>query len=227
MRPFSFAIVAALAAISCSVPLRAETPAESCARTASDGNVDACRAAVALDGRDLASRKGLALAYLSLGDAEDCFRAHDEILKLAPDDPDSHYVYAAALATFGRYEDGTDQIRIALRLNPDDLPTVQLAALLFELTHQDEAAVAAFRRGAELGDPLLMFDLATAYARGRGTPPDAAASFEWLRHAAEKGHVTAMEMISAIYRDGIAGVPADPQQAAYWAERARREGLGD
>ena len=82
-----------------------ENAASLCARTAKDGNVEACRAAVAADRRDLASRENLALAYLSLGDDEDCFQTHAEIVALAPDDGHSHFAYAAALTTFSRYDD--------------------------------------------------------------------------------------------------------------------------
>lgn len=212
---------------SCVVPAAAETPAELCARTSKVGNVAACAAAIAEDPSDLASRKRLAYAYLSINDEINCFRVHDEIVRLAPDDPDSHYLFAVALMTFGRFQDAVEPARIALRLNSNDLPTVQFAALIFEATSHKEEAFGAFQRGAELGDPLLMFDLAMAYAEGRGTARDDRASFDWLTRAAEKGHVTAMVMVSEIYRDGRAGVAPDSGRAAYWATRAKAEGAGD
>jgi TPR repeat protein len=205
----------------------AQTSAELCARTAKDGNIQMCQAAVAANPRDLASRKHLAYAYLALNNDINCFRTHDEIVRLAPDDPDSHYLFAVALMTFGRFQDAVEPARIALRLNPNDLPTVQIAALVFEATRHEDEAFAAFRRGAALGDPLLMFDTAMAYAQGRGTPRDDAASFAWLTRAAEGGHVTAMVMLSEIYRDGRAGVTPDAGRAAHWAARAKAEGAAD
>lgn len=204
----------------------AESTAALCARTAKDGNVEACKAAVAADRRDLTSRQNLALAYLSLGDGEDCFQTYAEIVALAPDEPSSHFSYAAALTTFGRYNDAVPFVRTALRLSPDDLPTVQLAALLFEMTRHNDEAIAAFRHGAELGDALLMFDLALAYARGLGGPADPAAARAWFERAAEAGHVTAMLRVSEMYRRGD-GVAADAAKADYWAARARREGMAD
>jgi TPR repeat protein len=194
-----------------------------CARTAKDGNVAACQTAVRADPADLASRKNLALAYLSLNDDEGCFRTHTEIVAMAPDDPDSHYRFAAALMTFGHYGAAVPYARTALRLNPDDLATVQLAATLFEMTRNDDEAFAAFRRGAELGDPLLMVDLASAYTRGLGTVPDPAAAFLWFERAAQKGHVWAMVRVGEMYGKGQ-GVARDAARAAYWAERARVEG---
>jgi TPR repeat protein len=203
-----------------------ETPAALCARTAKDGNVEACKAAVDANRRDLASRQNLALAYLSIGDGEDCFQTHAEIVALAPDEANSHFAFAAALTTFGRYGDAVPFVRTALRLAPDDLTTVRLAALLFEVTSHNDEAIAAFQRGAELGDPLLMFDLALAHARGLAGKPDPDAARLWFERAAEAGHVTAMLRVSEIYRTGN-GVPTDPAKADYWAERARREGMAD
>lgn len=204
----------------------AESPAALCARTAKDGNVEACKAALDADRRDLASRQNLALAYLSIGDGEDCFQTHAEIVALAPDEASSHFAFAAALTTFGRYGDAVPFVRTALRLAPDDLTTVRLAALLFEMTSHNDEAIVAFQRGAELGDPLLMFDLALAHARGLAGNPDPDAAQLWFERAAEAGHVTAMLRVSEIYRTGN-GVPADPAKADYWADRARREGMAD
>jgi TPR repeat protein len=203
-----------------------ESAASMCARTAKDGNVEACKAAVDANRRDFASRQNLALAYLSIGDGEDCFQTHAEIVALAPDEANSHFAFAAALTTFGRYDDAVPFVRTALRLAPDDLPTVQLAALLFEVTRHNDEAMAAFRRGAEMGDLRLMFDLALAYARGLAGPPDPDAARLWFERAADAGHVTAMLRVSEIYRTGN-GVPADPAKADYWAERAHREGMAD
>jgi TPR repeat protein len=203
-----------------------ENAASLCARTAKDGNVEACRAAVAADRRDLTNRENLALAYLSLGDDEDCFQTHAEIVALAPDEGHSHFAYAAALTTFGRYDDAVPFIRTALQLSPDDLTTVQLAALLFEMTSHNDEAVAAFHRGAELGDALLMYDLALAYARGLDGAPDRVAAREWFERAAQAGHVTAMLRVSDMYRNGD-GVPVDLARAEQWAARARREGMAD
>jgi TPR repeat protein len=205
---------------------KAETAAALCARTAKDGNVAACETAVRADPGDMASRKNLALAYLSINDDDGCFRTHTRIVELAPDNPDSHYGFAAALMTFGHYGAAVPYARTALRLNPNDLATVQLAATLFEMTRSDDEAFAAFRRGAALGDPLLMVDLASAYLRGLGTVPDIANAFHWLERAAQNGHVGAMARVGEMYATGQ-GVARDAAKAAYWADRARREGVAN
>jgi TPR repeat protein len=220
------AALALLAALPDTSAAAAESAAELCARTAKDGNVEACQAAVAADRHDLASRENLALAYLSLGDGEDCFQVYAEIVALAPDAANSHFIFAAALTTFGRYDEAVPFIRTALRMAPDDLATVQLGALLFEMTSHNDEAVAAFHRGGEIGDQRLMSDLALAYARGLDGTPDPTAAREWFERAADAGHVTAMLRVSVMYRNGD-GVPVDLARADAWAARARREGLAD
>jgi TPR repeat protein len=226
MRPLVYCWLVVSGILFATQAVAAEDTAALCARTAKDGNVEACREAVAADGRDLISRRNLALAYLSKQDDERCFSTHAEIVALAPDEAESHFGYAAALATFGHYETALPFVRTALRLAPSDLAIVQLAALLFEMTGHEDEAFGAFRRGAELGDPRLMFDLAMAYARGVGTAPNPRESFAWFERAAAAGHVTAMLRLADMYRSGD-GVAPDTAQAAFWAERARVEGMAD
>lgn len=195
--------------------------ADTCAATARDGNVGACAAALAADPHNLATRKLLAQAYLSIHDGDNTFRIHREILALAPDDADAHFGFAAALATFRDYKAAALPVRDALRLNPDDRLTLRLAFLIFEMIRADRDAFAALYRAASLGDTLLMFDLALYYARGRGVEPDAGAAFAWFERAAEGGHVAAMRHVSALYRDGSEGAPRDLARAEHWAQRAR------
>jgi TPR repeat protein len=214
------AILLALAIVS----VRADTA--TCAATARDGNVAACAASLAADPHNLATRKLLAHAYLSIHDGDNAFRIHREILALAPDDPDSHFGFAAALATFHDYKAAAAPMRDALRLNPDDRLTLRLAFLIFEMIRADRDAFAALHRAASLGDTLLMFDLALYYTRGRGVEPDAGAAFVWFERAAEGGHVAAMRHVSQLYRDGRDGAPRDPARAIYWSDRARMSVFG-
>lgn len=202
----------------------AETPAELCARTAHQGNVEACRAALAADREDLRSRRHLALAYLSRNDYENAIRIHGEIVALAPGDHATHYDFAAALAAFWQFEEALEPLAVALRLKPDDGPTLRLAAILYDASRRHGDAFTVIRRSAEQGDRLQMFELSARYRDGLGTAADPAASFHWLTRAAEHGHVTAMLRLRDIYRTGGDGIARDTAKAAYWDERQRREG---
>lgn len=202
----------------------AQTSAELCARTARSGNIDACQAALAADRRDLASRRHLAHAYLARNDYENMARVHGEIVALAPDDHRTHYDFAAALAAFWRIEEAIEPLAIALRLKPDDGPTLRLAAILYDANRRFEDSFVVIKRAAEAGDRLQMFELAARYRDGQGTSADPAASLHWLTRAAESGHVTAMVRLRDLYATGGTGLTADAAKAAYWDERQRREG---
>jgi tetratricopeptide (TPR) repeat protein len=208
-----------------SVAANAETPAERCAHTAKDGDIGACSDAIAADAGDIASLKNLALAFLSLNDGPNCFRLHQDVIARMPGDADAHFGYAVALATFRQYREAAAPAREALRLNPDDLLTLRLAYLVLEMVQAHDESYAVLTRGAAIGDRLMMFDLAQHLRGGRGGSADPVSARLWLERAAEHGHVMAMRMIGEIYRDGRDGAPRDPELAARWAERARREGF--
>ncbi|MBI3453748.1 MAG: SEL1-like repeat protein [Rhodospirillales bacterium] len=206
---------------------RADTLADICARTAKLGNTAACEAAVETDPANLVNLKNLAFAYLAVYDAKNSFRVHREVVARAPDDPDSHFVFAIALATFHEYREAIEPVRTAIRLSPDDAMVLRLALIVFEHAGEEREAFAVAQRAAERGDTLLMFDLAQYYAKGRGTTVDSEAALRWLERAAEAGHVTAMRQVSDIYRTGGNGAAADPARAAHWAERAKRHAFGN
>ncbi len=202
-----------------------ESDAALCARTAAEGNFRACTRAVRADRDDLESRRNLALAYLAINDLENTDRVHREIIALTPDDPRAYYDFAAALTTFFEFKHAVEPMRAALRLAPDDRDIIRLAAMVFEQAKEYRDAFAVMKHGAELGEMLLMFDVAVYYQRGLGTLNDPQAAREWFERAAEAGHVGAMEVMAAYYRDGRDGTPRDGARARYWAERARAEGI--
>ena len=210
-------------------PSAAAQPGESdaalCARTAREGNFKACTRAVTDDPDDLDSRRNLAAAYLAVNDLENTDRVHREIVALTPDDSRAYYDYAAALSTFFEFKLAMEPIRVALRLAPDDLPTLRLAAIIFEQAKAYRDAFAAAHAGAEHGEVLLMFDTAVYYQRGLGTPADPAAARLWFERAADGGHVAAMEILAKIYREGRDGAPVDAAKAKYWEMRAADEGI--
>ncbi len=210
-------------------PSATNQPGESdtalCARTAREGNFKACTRAVRDDPDDLDSRRNLAAAYLAVNDLENTDRVHREIVALTPDDPRAYYDYAAALSTFFEFKQAMEPVRVALRLAPDDLPTLRLAAIIFEQAKSYRDAFAAARAGAEHGEMLLMFDTAVYYQRGLGTPADPEAARLWFERAAEAGHVAAMETLARIHREGRDGAPIDAAKAEYWEKRATDEGV--
>jgi hypothetical protein len=139
---------------------------------------------------------------------------------LTPDDAEAWFGYAAAAATFWDYHAAVAPIRRALQLAPDHRLALRVAVLVFRAAGEARDALAALAHGAELGDDVMMADLADAYARGIGTAADAPAARLWLTRAAARGHVGAMEQLAALYRSGAPGIPADAAAATSWSERA-------
>jgi TPR repeat protein len=79
------------------------------------------------------------------------------------------------------------------------------------------------REAAERGDPEACFQLGRQHLRGGPhLPKDDLGAALWFRKAAEAGHQGAMEALAQAYLGGH-GVLRNPQEAAHWAEAARRE----
>jgi len=79
------------------------------------------------------------------------------------------------------------------------------------------------REAAERGDPEACFQLGRRHLRGGPhLPKDDLGAALWFRKAAEAGHREAMEALAQAYLGGH-GVLRNPQEAARWAEAARRE----
>lgn len=79
------------------------------------------------------------------------------------------------------------------------------------------------KSGAERGDPAMMFQLADAYDRGRGTKEDKALAIEWFNKAATAGNADAMVRLGKAYTLG-AGVDMDLAKSLEWYIKAAEAG---
>ncbi len=77
-----------------------------------------------------------------------------------------------------------------------------------------------FLRAAELGNAEAMVFLGKLTWQGWGGPADHIAGIEWLRKAAERGHVGAMQSLESIY--GTPGPTENRNEASRWTT-ARKE----
>lgn len=104
----------------------------------------------------------------------------------------------------------------ASRLNREALQAVS--------TGDYRAAVAKFRRAAELDDAAAMANLGTMYLNGTGVSQDAHQALQLLVKAANKGNRTAAENLGTLCEYGISGVAQNPVRAYQWYEVAARLG---
>ena len=72
---------------------------------------------------------------------------------------------------------------------------------------------------AERGYAPAQYQIALAYAEGRGVARDERAAINWLQRASAGGFVDAARRLAQAYRRGELGLPPDPHQAAEWERK--------
>lgn len=79
---------------------------------------------------------------------------------------------------------------------------------------------------AEEEDPLVQFNLSSAYFFGEGVAKDSYKGMEWLHRALRNGYVGAEYNLGVMYYDGD-GLPIDKELGRYWLQRAAARGDED
>ena len=99
-------------------------------------------------------------------------------------------------------------------------------AVLDELDKNYDQAIDLFKRAAQQGHPLAMYNLALHYRDGIGVPRDFGQAAEWFAKSAESGLVSAMVENAQALTTGR-GQPfsrANPRRAVEWLQRAADAG---
>jgi len=99
-------------------------------------------------------------------------------------------------------------------------------AVLDELDKNYDQAIDLFKRAAQQGHPLAMYNLALHYRDGIGVPRDFGQAAEWFAKSAESGLVSAMVEHALALKTGR-GQPdsrANPRRAVEWLQRAADAG---
>ena len=107
-------------------------------------------------------------------------------------------------------------------------PTIALADLVkdgFAAWQAGDYAKAAdsFRSGADKGDRLAQYGLASMMEKGQGMPKDEKRAAEMYLKSADQGLFAAQSNLGVLYAEGR-GVGQDYQKAAYWYQRAANQG---
>jgi TPR repeat protein len=103
-------------------------------------------------------------------------------------------------------------------------PAQARLADLLDKAEQDAEAVALYRKAAEQDEPAGQYGLSRMLAAGEGVARDPQQALVWLRKAAERNYLPALEALARAYRDGAFGLARDPQEAARLEGRARAIG---
>ena len=78
-----------------------------------------------------------------------------------------------------------------------------------------------FRKAADQGDAAGEFGLGRMYATGESVKKDTEKAVNWIRRAAEKDYLPAVDVMAQAYRIGDLGLAIDVQQSQFWETRAR------
>jgi len=198
-----------------------------CLQEAPKGNVAACKLAILQRPGDPILRRAYALSLQRAGAYDRAIMEYKRVTELAPNEPRAFFEHAWILCFVRRYVEAKPSVEAAMRLKPDYVRAYKLANFVYFYTGEQGARFRATLKAAQLGDRVSMFDVAEYYEIGMGVAKDGAAARRWLRRAADKGHVAAMDRLVRVYLYGELGASADERQAEEWATRARRARGGD
>lgn len=226
MSPAVSALVAAALLLGGACPAWSLSPAERCA-AAPLGNVDACRAALADNPKDIEVLRGLARAQIEVGSFEDAVETYQRVVHLTPNDAKAREDLAGTLGFIRQYERAAREMERVLDLRPGRAEDFRTLAIMYVFLNNPGQAAAMNRRAAEMGDAIAMFDLRQFYRDGFGVSKDLNAAVAWTERAARAGHLGAMALLTDIYLEGLYGQAADEAKAVQWAERLRRAERSD
>jgi TPR repeat protein len=199
--------------------------AAQCIREANDGNIAACERATAAHPEDAALRRKLALSMIVAGAAERAIDVYREATRLAPDDAEAQYDLAVALGTLNRFPEAVAPIERALALKPDEPRYEKLADIVYGRIGAHDKLFRITLREAQQGDRIAMYEVALLYAEGTGVAADEAQALDWMKRAALRDHVGAMDLLVEVYLEGKLGQRIDPAEAELWARKAREARL--
>src|SRR5438874_2513020 len=96
----------------------------------------------------------------------------------------------------------------------------------FKAETSDAERVKSYRKAAEQNDAIAQFNLAFAYANGRGVAKDDAEAVKWYRKAAEQNLAQAQNSLGLAYANGR-GVAKDYVESYKWTLLAASQGDKD
>ena len=167
----------------------------------------------------LAEMRAFARNLLVTERYEEAVNAYITIARETPENARSHYDLAGAMVFLRMYADAVPSIERAVELDPDNVLYLEMAAMTHQQLRHHEKAFDYTLRGAEAGDIKAMYSVAGMYEHGRGTAASPAGALLWLERSARAGHMSAMDAMARVYRDGLYGQQPDPARVADW-ERA-------
>lgn len=150
-------------------------------------------------------------AALEGGDAEAQYllaRMHLKGTVAAPNSALANHLLARA--TTQGYDDAAEMLHLVQELGYSLEESEHQGSPHLHKLAQDGDVEAQYQLGLRLENSLL------------GDTADRREAVTWLERAAAGGHLMAMKSLAQIYEKGLDGVPADPNKASYWQQKAEQ-----
>jgi TPR repeat protein len=219
-RQFVIATLAAVVMLGGVAPAAADVKDECLKSRRKAGGWRTCRQAVGAHPKDADVRRNYAISLSFGGLYDSAVRQYEEVARLAPKSHRGHYELAWIHAFKRQYKQAEAPIEQAMALKPKHLKYMRLAAIIFAANKHQKKRFAVVKQAAEMGDQILMFELAFLYADGNGVKEDESQTLHWLLKAAKKGHVLAMDRLATAYLNGKLGAKKNREKADFWAKKA-------
>lgn len=103
-----------------------------------------------------------------------------------------------------------------------------LLAYILDISEENEEAVKYYRMAANQGDAEGEFGLGSMLAAGEGVPKNYGEAFKWIKRAAERSYLPAVNALAEAYWTGDLGLGQegrkDQEQALRWIRQAAEKG---
>jgi TPR repeat protein len=216
----AYALLAAILVVGPASPAAADIKDDCLQARRKTGGWQICRRAIGTHPKDADVRRNYAISLSFGGLYDSAVRQYEEVTRLAPKSHRAQYELAWIFAFKRLYRQAEAPIEKAMMLKPKHLKYMRLAAIIFAANKHQKKRFAVVKEAAEMGDQILMFELAFLYADGNGVKEDLSQTLIWLIKAAKKGHVLAMDRLATAYLNGKLGAKKDRAKADYWARKA-------
>ncbi len=153
-----------------------------------------------------------------------CVRLLTVLIWLSPPmvlaaDPAQDMMQAERLILSGDLITGMQKLRVLAEAGY--APAQARIGEILDRAEDNKQAVEWYRKAAQQGNAAGEFGLGVAYANGEGVAVDLQQAQSWIKRAADKDYLRAVQAMAGAYRTGGLGLPADPAQAAYWSAKAK------
>ena len=138
------------------------------------------------------------------------------VAQLSAEDVDVDSEIAAGFEAYNRGDVVAAMMHYETAANAGSADAQARLGWVLDQAEQNEDAVKWYRASAEQGHGAGYFGLGEMYAKGEGVDKDEAAAAENFMLAARKGHAQATRVLVNAYENGLFGLAADAEKAAYW-----------